>query len=165
MGWQQTYPNKNITGAVIIHAVLVSAPPHEVALPVHTHQPKEAPLIEFAPLVKKTTVLEQTEQVISNPTPTDYLPIGSVDLAASSTDDWAINTEILPRGYSMRIILKLWISANGRIDHWEFEVEPHNEVLALKALEKIKQAQIQPALLNKMPVPSFRQLEIFISRE
>lgn len=97
--------------------------------------------------------------------PAGYLPIDAVDQPAAPRDDWFIDTDVLPRGYTLRLVLQLWISAGGNIDRWEFYGEPDNEVLARKALARLAQTPIQPALLNQVAVPSFRRLEMVVSRD
>lgn len=165
IGWQQTSPSKaNTAPPLVLRATWVPAPT-QIALPAPSPPHEPTPPIESAAPSKPVTAPTPTEPTGVNQAPTDYLPIESVDQPASPNDDWAIDTEVLPRGYSMRILLKLWISSSGQLDHWEFEVEPHNEALARKALQQLDQARIQPARLNNIAVASFRQLEVFISRD
>jgi hypothetical protein len=79
--------------------------------------------------------------------------------------DWVIDTDVLPRSYTLRLVLQLWISANGTIDHWDLVGDTANPVLAAKALAHLDQTPLQPALLNQLAVPSLRQLEIVVTRE
>lgn len=99
------------------------------------------------------------------PAATGYLPIDSVDQPAMPLGDWVIDTDVLPRGYTLRLILQLWISAGGTIDHWDLVGGTANPMLAGKALAHLDQTPIQPALLNQVAVPSLRQLEVVVTRE
>jgi hypothetical protein len=94
-----------------------------------------------------------------------YLAIDAVDQAAVPQGDWAIDSDILPRGYTLRLVLKLWISAGGTIDHWEITDDGGNPALAAQALSTLDRTPIQPAQLHHIPVPSYRQLEVVLTRE
>ena len=79
--------------------------------------------------------------------------------------DWAIDTDVLPRGYTLRLVLQLWISADGTLDRWEILGDTANLELAQKALTHLNDTPIQPALLHQIAVPSFRQLEVVVTRD
>lgn len=99
------------------------------------------------------------------PSPDGYYPFEDVDQPATPLGDWLIDGNVLPRGAIVRIELWLWISANGKIDHWELGPDtPINPELE-RALAELDQTPVQPALRNNIAVPSFRRLEVFISRE
>lgn len=110
-------------------------------------------------------VLELELELPKPPEPTGYLPIDAVDQAAIPLTDWTIDTEVLPRGYTLRLSLQLWISASGTLDRWEILGDTANPALAHKALAHLNDTPIQPALLNQIAVPSFRQLEVVVTRD
>lgn len=94
-----------------------------------------------------------------------YLPIDAVDEPAVPLSDWAIDTDVLPRGYTLRMVLQLWISATGTIDQWALVEDGGNAELAYKALATLAQTNIRPAQLHLIAVPSYRQLEVVLTRE
>jgi len=99
------------------------------------------------------------------PEPIGYLPFEAVDQAAVPMGDWMIDTDVMPPGRSLRVVLKLWISATGVIDHWELSgIAGDEEALARRALTNLSKTLFQPAFLDQVPVPSFRQLEIVLVR-
>lgn len=116
-------------------------------------RPPAAPEIPDAPVTPTT------------PAATGYLPIDAVDQPAMPLGDWVIDTDVLPRGYTLRLMLHIWISAGGTIDHWDMVGETANPELAEKALAHLDQTPIQPAVLNHIAVPSLRQLEVVVTRE
>ncbi|MEO6852521.1 MAG: hypothetical protein ABI410_20585 [Rhodoferax sp.] len=132
-------------------APTASAPPRPVHSPPAT-QPT-APEIPDVPITPQA------------PTTTGYLPIDAVDQPAMPLGDWVIDTDALPRGYTLRLVLQLWISAGGTIDHWDLVGDTANPVLAEKALAHLDQTPVRPALLNQVAVPSLRQLEVVVTRE
>jgi hypothetical protein len=97
--------------------------------------------------------------------PKGYLPFDAVDQAATPLGDWAIDTEALPRGKPLRVVLKLWISSTGVIDRWELEAPEADHELARRAMADLERTALQPAFLNRVAVPSYRQLEIVLSRD
>lgn len=130
-------------------AALEQPAPLPAALPPSLNTPEPAPVPEPpAPLE-----------------PAGYLPIDAVDEAAVPLADWAIDTDVLPRGYTLRLVLQLWISAQGSLDRWEILGDTANRALAQKALANLADTPIQPALLHQVAVPSFRQLEVVVTRD
>lgn len=132
-------------------APAASAPP----LPVK-------PLPTMLPVAPEIADIPVTPEA---PVATGYLPIDAVDQPAMPLGDWVIDTDVLPRGFTLRLVLQLWISAGGTIDHWDLVGNTANPVLAGKALAHLDQTPIQPALLNQVAVPSLRQLEVVVTRE
>ena len=154
----------NTATAVVMPTVRLIEPPHA-----------DAKLDDIAPKLtqhKQTGTKEnlikqyppQTETKVGAFLP-GYLPIEAVDAPAAPYGDWNIDPDVLPRGYTIRLVLQLWIGANGTIDNWTVDTEPVNEEFAQKALSNLKETRIRPALLRDKAVPSYRRLEMVISRE
>ena len=101
----------------------------------------------------------------TSPSQSGYLPIDAVDQPAEPLGDWAINASAIAPDQHVRLVLRLWISASGSIDKWELADDAGQPELAQKILMSLDQTPLQPALLQQMPVPSFRQLEMLITRE
>lgn len=99
------------------------------------------------------------------PPPDGYYPFEEVDQPATPQGDWLIDANVLPRGAMVRIELWLWISANGKIDRWELGPDTPIDGDLERALVELDQTPVRPALRNNITVPSFRRLEVFISRE
>lgn len=133
----------------------LSPPPLEVPAPRPTGAPTPKPQSPYMTL----------EAAPSADEPQGYLPFDAVDQAATPLGDWRIDTDLLPRGTSLNIVLKLWISSTGVIDRWEAEATEGDQALASRALAELGQTTLQPAFLNHVAVPSYRQLEIVVSRD
>ncbi|APW39037.1 hypothetical protein RD110_18985 [Rhodoferax koreense] len=128
-------------------------------------QPSIPTATDTPPTPKPQSAYIKPDKPSAVPEPIGYLPFDAVDQPAEPLGDWMIDTEVLPRGKSLRVVLKLWISATGVIDHWALSgVQDDDETLARRALARLPETLIQPAFLNHLPVPSVRQLEIVLTR-
>ena len=94
-----------------------------------------------------------------------YLSIDEVDAPAIPIGDWRIDTEVLPHGYTLRVVILVWISATGNVDKWELDSQSGNKAYALKALVDLDRTTLRPAMRNNISVPSYRRLEIVISHD
>lgn len=173
---QPTPPRqKGSVRVVVVQAELISEP---ARLSVTSHPPAklaQPPTLPSVPLTAKAPPIPERSQqplpaatdtdISDNVAPLGYLPIDAVDEPAVPLGDWIIDTEVLPPHYTLRLVLTLWISAEGTIDKWELQDETGNQALARQALAYLDKTPIQPALLNHIAVPSFRRLEIVISHE
>lgn len=167
--WPHSPPPSVSRYPFVIQAKLI--PNHQSVVPVSLLEPPPAPSANTAPPPPDVPAGQDAPEAAVNPKPptppkpTGYLPIDAVDQAAVPLTDWAIDTEVLPRGYTLRLVLQLWISADGTLDRWEILGDNPNPALAHKALAHLKDTTIQPALLQQTAVPSFRQLEIVVTRD
>jgi hypothetical protein len=91
-----------------------------------------------------------------------YLPFDEVDQAAEPVGDWVIDTDMLPRGASLRVVLQLWVSAAGGIDRWDLVGDTDSTTRARRALSDLARTPMQPAFRDQLPVASFRQLELIL---
>lgn len=120
---------------------------------------------DIARAPKQQSAYIQKDKPLPMLEPIGYLPFDAVDQAAEPLGDWVIDSNVLPPGRPLRIVLKLWVSATGIIDHWTLSgVQDDDEALARQALARIPETLIQPAFLNHVAVPSFRQLEMVLVR-
>lgn len=94
-----------------------------------------------------------------------YFPINEVDEPATPLGDWLVDTEVLPHGYTLRLVVLVWISASGNIDKWELDSLSGNKAYALKALTDLDRTSVNPAMRNNIAVPSYRRLEMVITHE
>lgn len=132
---------------------------------VHHVEPGTSTPAERPPRLKPQSTYIKPDPPSTAPEPIGYLPFDAVDQAAEPLGDWVIDTEILPPGRTVQVVLKLWISATGVIDQWSFSgVAGDDEELARRALAGLSKTLIQPAFLNHIPVSSFRQLEVVLAR-
>lgn len=94
-----------------------------------------------------------------------YLPYDEVDQAAVPIGDWVIDTDRLPRGATVSVVLQIWISASGVIDRWELVGDTDNEILARRALSDLARTPMQPAFRNQIAVANYRRLQIVLQRD
>ncbi|MEO8122386.1 MAG: hypothetical protein ABI606_24070 [Rhodoferax sp.] len=96
---------------------------------------------------------------------TGYLGIDDVDQPAMPVGEWVIDPQAWPLGRSSRLTFQVWISATGVIDHWELIGDLAGDTTAMRGLQQLSETIVNPALLNGLPVASFRLLEVVINRE
>lgn len=126
--------------------------------PVHASQPQ-------------STAIPDLAQAISHPAKSasdateGYFGIDDVDQPAEPVGEWAINPEVWPLGTTTRLQFRVWISAAGVIDRWEIVGDFSEDETAMRSLQQLNQTIINPALIDGVPVPSYRFLEIVIDRE
>ena len=92
----------------------------------------------------------------------NYLAIDEVDTAAEPVGDWVIDFSKWPLRHTSAVIVKLWISATGQLEHWELDGDlPDREAIEM-ALTPIDRTPINSARLNGHAVASFRRIEIAV---
>lgn len=163
-------PLTSISGAdvVFVEAVLLPPPVDEAALESKTAPADTRPPIAQAPpprLVSSQPARGLLDHGATSPERFGYLPFDQVDQAAEPVGDWAIDTDMLPRGVTLRVVLQLWISAAGAIDRWELVGDADSTTRARRALSDLARTPMQPAFRNQAPVASYRQLEIILQRD
>lgn len=172
--WPRIPPRLATANPTIIHAELMTDTSHSLApavndaaawYPAPTASAPSRPVNSRPATPPPTPEIPDVAVTPEAPAATGYLPIDAVDQPAMPLGDWVIDTDALPRGYTLRLVVQLWISAGGTIDHWDLVGDTANPVLAEKALAHLDQTPIHPALLNQVAVPSLRQLEIVVTRE
>lgn len=141
----------------------IAASPAAVQAPAPS-PPQKSPAHRAPSTAVPAPVVEELPPT-TKPELAGYLPIDAVDEPAVPLTDWAIDTDLLPRGYTLRVVLQLWISATGTIDQWALVDDGGSAELAHKALATLAQTRIRPAQLHLITVPSYRQLEVVLTRE
>lgn len=91
-----------------------------------------------------------------------YLTIEEVDIAAQPVGDWVIDFSKLQPGNSSVWVIEMWISATGKLEHWNLLSELENRDVAIWSLRELGSTPINAARLNGQPVASFRRIEITI---
>ena len=124
----------------------------------------DAPMPTVSQPAENSVNTESIPQAAPSP-PDGYFPFEDVDQPATPIGEWLINADMLPRGAVLRIELWLWIAASGKIDRWELAPGTESEALVLRVLNELSETAVQPALRNNLAVPSFRRLEVVLSRE
>jgi hypothetical protein len=159
---------------LLIHAQIFERPSKAtpVATPTISSPPIQQPTPPEEPSPEATQQLRQNTAVqpvnVSAPPaidPEGYLPIEAVDEPASPMGDWLVDTEVLPHGYTLRMVILLWISASGNIDKWELDGQSGNRAFAMKALMALDRTAVKPAIRNNIAVPSYRRLEMVITHD
>ncbi len=168
--WPRIPPRLVPTQGTLIEARLLPslAPSPDTAPSPTTVQSPATPLkvpARPAPTASAPAPLIEEFLPTTSPHLAGYLPIDAVDQPAVPLNDWAIDTDVLPRGYTLRLVLQLWISATGTIDQWTLVDDGGNTELAYKTLATLAQTRIQPAQRHLIAVPSYRQLEVVLTRE
>lgn len=161
--------------SVVITAFLLppppeSPPPPSLALGDAAPLAAPAPLRPTPPVPRRAEIPPQPSIAAADlpkasPEPAGYLASDEVDQPAAPIGDWVIDADILPRGTALHLVIRLWVSATGRLDRWELEGSPENEALARRALENLDRTAIRPALLNHIAVPNLQRIEVVVSRE
>jgi hypothetical protein len=164
--WPHTPLQQVSTQGTLIEVRLLTAPTVTVT-PASNARPLPPPLkaSRHHTIATSSPVAPQEEAPTTAPNLAGYLPIDAVDEPAVPLGDWAIDTDVLPRGYTLRMVLQLWISATGTMDQWTLVDDGGNAELAYKALATLSQTPIRPAQLHLTAVPSYRQLEVVLTRE
>ena len=174
--WPRTplRPARSLT--TVVHAQLLLPPDLAASTPAPSMPPPAptaavAASLAQAPADTPSPVQPHAAEPPVNPTslpPADqegYLSIDEVDEPASPIGDWRIDTEVLPHGYTLRLVILVWISATGNVDKWELDSQSGNKAYALKALVDLDRTTLRPAMRNNIAVPSYRRLEIVISHD
>ncbi|OGQ53348.1 MAG: hypothetical protein A3J24_09500 [Deltaproteobacteria bacterium RIFCSPLOWO2_02_FULL_53_8] len=94
-----------------------------------------------------------------------YLAFDEVTQPAEPVGEWTIDTESWQPGTHVSARFEIWISQSGAIDKWNLLGKSADDPSISEAFETIRDTLMNPATLNGTPVPSYRQLEIEISRE
>ena len=91
-----------------------------------------------------------------------FLSIDEVDTPAMPVGDWVIDFSELPPGHTSSLVIEMWISAEGKLEHWELIGDLADRDVAERSLKHLTNTPINPALLNGQTVSSFRRIEIMI---
>ncbi|MFM1980852.1 MAG: hypothetical protein RLZ68_2117 [Pseudomonadota bacterium] len=125
--------------------------------PVNRHS-SDPPLIQ---LPNATQVLVEVMHTVNN----KFLSIDEVDTPAMPVGEWVIDFSELPPGRISGLVIEMWISAAGKLEHWELVGDLANRELIKRSLRQLAATPINPALLNGRSVASFRRIEILIDIE
>jgi hypothetical protein len=86
-----------------------------------------------------------------------------IDTRAAPTIDWAVNRSTMPKGGTVLLIITIWISAVGVVDHFELEQQQPSGDWASAALSSLQTTIMEPATLGGVPVASTMTIEISLN--
>jgi hypothetical protein len=92
--------------------------------------------------------------------PVNYRTSQEVDTRAAPVMDWMINRESVPRKAFATVIVTVWVSAAGVIDHFQIESQEPAGDWASAALNSLPTTLMEPATLGGEPVASTMTVEI-----
>ena len=118
---------------------------------------------QIAPVVAETIVAAPTDAAgIVRWKDNSFFTIDEVDTPALPVGDWVINFSVWPTGRSPAIVVEMWISAEGKLEHWELVSETPNREMIETSLRNLEDTPINPALRFGKRVASFRRVEIIV---
>lgn len=79
--------------------------------------------------------------------------------------EWVINAQGWQLGTTTRLTFWVWISADGVIDRWEIVGDLADDNITMRSLQQLTETIMNPALIDGVPVPSYRFLELVIERK
>ncbi|MDO8449057.1 MAG: hypothetical protein Q7T10_09655 [Rhodoferax sp.] len=92
--------------------------------------------------------------------PALYRSSAEVDTTAAPTIDWVVNRQSMPKAGGTLLVVTVWISATGVIDHFELEQQQPSGDWATAALSSLQTTVMEPATLGGAPVASTMTIEI-----
>lgn len=92
--------------------------------------------------------------------PTLYRSSAEVDTTAAPTIDWVVNRQSVPTVGATLLVVTVWISATGVIDHFELVQQQPSGDWATAALSSLQTTGMEPATLGGVPVASTMTIEI-----
>lgn len=91
-----------------------------------------------------------------------YLTADQLDSSARPVIDWVIARQALPSVGGVSLVFRVWISADGTIDHFEVANRDNVPEWMDRALSPLAQTAMEPAMRNGAPVASTMMVEILI---
>jgi hypothetical protein len=89
-----------------------------------------------------------------------YVESEFLDQSPYPVDDWILISEYLPKGVVLTLNLKLWISADGRIDRFEVNYDNVTHPWLKGYLKNIKETEMIAARDRNGPVASVMYVEM-----
>lgn len=108
---------------------------------------------------------KQAQVEVTHAVNNKFLSIDEVDTPAMPVGEWVIDFSELPSGHISGLVIEMWISAAGKLEHWELVGDLANREIIKRSLRQLANTPINPALLNGRSVASFRRIEILIDIE
>jgi hypothetical protein len=94
-----------------------------------------------------------------------YFEADQLDRSPHPLSGWYLDEEALLKVGRMHVILKLWVSAEGRIDHVELlQADPQGDGVEL-ALRQLSSTPMEPALSGGRPVAAVTVVELQTENE
>lgn len=109
------------------------------------------------PPLKQMSVVSATDPGWN---PANYRTSQEVDTRAAPVMDWMINRESAPGKGFATVILTVWVSAAGVIDHFQIESQEPAGDWTSAALYSLQTTLMEPATLGGEPVASTMTVEI-----
>lgn len=95
-------------------------------------------------------------------THTHYLESHEVSITAVPLREWSLSLERLPPQRVVQLRLKLYVSLDGRIDHFEVLDSSLSGTETQSLLADLASTPLAPAKLDTSPVPSVKYIEFGI---
>jgi len=92
----------------------------------------------------------------------NYFDATDLETRARPVIDWVIAPGALPPRGGVSLFLKVWVAADGTIDHFEVTDAGEAPEWADKVLSPLGQTAMEPATRNGLPVASTMMVEIII---
>ncbi len=92
--------------------------------------------------------------------PLRYHTSQDVDTRAVPTIDWVIHRESVPRNSLAVLVITVWVSATGVVDHFQIEDQQPAGSWVSSALSSLQTTTMEPATLGGEPVASTMTIEI-----
>lgn len=89
-----------------------------------------------------------------------YYKSSDVDTRAAPAIEWIIDQRMAPPTRHVVLIVTVWVSAMGTIDHYELEDQQPDGDWAISALSTLSTTLMEPATLNGEAVASTMTIEI-----
>ena len=94
----------------------------------------------------------------------DYFESQDVDIRAEPVSDWVLNIDAISPKQSVTLVVTVYVSAQGDLDHFEVQNSSINELETAKLVSRLETTLFIPAQRAGLPVPSSRQIEITIAQ-
>lgn len=94
-----------------------------------------------------------------------YRSSPELDTRAAPTIDWIVNHQTQPKEGISVLVVTVWISASGVIDHFQLEQQHPSGDWAMSVLASFQNTVMEPATVAGIPVPSTMTIEITLNNE
>lgn len=127
--------------------------------------PKPAKPATSIASLEPTTPEIQTTPATTAPDQSLWLDAVEADSAPTPEGNrWILAEGAWPRGFT-RVQLRVWVSAQGRIERFELEGPAAEDPAVLEFFAPLVDTPMQPARVGRVPVPSVMRMEIRLGKD
>jgi hypothetical protein len=94
----------------------------------------------------------------------EYFRSQDLDVPAEPVNDWVLNVDSIPPNQSVTLVVAVYVSAQGDLDHFEVLNSSINVAETTKLVSKLETTLFVPARRAGLTVPSIREIEITITQ-